>query len=200
MSVMITNVVRGLMFVVIAMIVADALYLPTIFAWAMLDPVEIQQALVPYIQSLDQIAFVFRWLTIAAFCGWIVAAGRNLVAAGFDDLEFSVASRVWWFFVPLANLVMPYRAMTEMWRASHGDPESDATPPLVALWWGVWLTGNIVMLIFSRFDDAEGVGPVLAIGGAKLIQAALAIALLVQITRAQGRLQIEEGELQDVFT
>lgn len=53
---------------------------------------------------------------------------------------------VGWFFVPFANLVMPFRAMRETWRISHapGDWRQAAAPDLLNWWWGLFLLTSIL--------------------------------------------------------
>src|SRR3546814_18564993 len=48
---------------------------------------------------------------------------------------------VGWFFVPIANLWMPFQAMRQLSKASTkpGDWEAAATSALLAWWWLFWL-------------------------------------------------------------
>ncbi|WP_163360139.1 DUF4328 domain-containing protein, partial [Enterobacter hormaechei] len=63
---------------------------------------------------------IWTLLTMCVFAWWIFRAGKNLVALGYVSLAFTPAVRIWWFLVPLANLVIPYHGMRELWNASHG--------------------------------------------------------------------------------
>jgi hypothetical protein len=49
---------------------------------------------------------------------------------------------VFWWFVPLASLVMPRRAIGELWHAYStrrtGEP-AQSTPAVFSIWWALWL-------------------------------------------------------------
>ena len=77
-------------------------------------------------------------------------------------MEFTPAWAVAWFFIPVANLFMPYRAMREIYRASEptrfgrdwGDAE---VPPMLPLWWGTWVALGVLAnreLVLLLRDDA----------------------------------------------
>lgn len=73
-------------------------------------------------------------------------AGANAHVVA-DGVDYTAGSGVWWHFVPIASLVKPASAMSEFYRASvaGGDRWRDRpTPPPVAWWWGLWLTGNVL--------------------------------------------------------
>ncbi|MGH7295409.1 MAG: DUF4328 domain-containing protein [Polyangiaceae bacterium] len=91
----------------------------------------------------------------ASVCAWVLVpvwmhrASSNLRGLGRYGMTFSPGGCAGWFFVPFANLVMPPRAMSEMWRAS--DPEADQGSwfaskgtPLVAVWWAAWLVAGVI--------------------------------------------------------
>lgn len=103
---------------------------------------------------------------VVAFCFWIHRAYRNLRALGNppQSLEYSPGWAVGWFFIPLANLVMPYRVVSEIWAKS--DPTARtrediiysvySAPALVVVWWVSWLVSNIGERLASRFyQDAR---------------------------------------------
>lgn len=77
----------------------------------------------------------FGWMLadLAACIGfliWVHGAQRNLPALGASGLEFSPLSAVIWFFVPVANAVVPAFVLNELWvktgrRVRHRDPLRD---------------------------------------------------------------------------
>ena len=135
------------------------------------------------------IAMVLWWLaTASTFCVWVMRAGNNLIALGHRDLEFTPASRIWWFFVPFMNLVRPYQAMRELWNASHGRQDLGDTVPLVAIWWGAWLLANfgglILIGVMERLDESLTTLYVQSVANVAL--AAAAISLVRGIARGQA--------------
>jgi hypothetical protein len=139
---------------------------------------------------------LFLFVTTIMFATWIHRAGKNLIAAGCEGLEFTPAARIWWFAVPFANLIMPYRGMRELWNASRGETFYGKDHPILIAWWAAWLAGGLLSVLsrVGAIDDR-----ILATTGSmvSLIQAPLAVVLLFQI--AGGQRQISGGPLTDVF-
>ncbi len=132
---------------------------------------------------------------VVAFLVWLHRASKNVPALGNpkSKVEFTPGWAVGWFFIPLANLVMPYRAVREVWEKS--DPavrsESDVmfTPPssggLLLAWWVCWIASNVVSNIAVRlqadahtYDAARSVAGVVIFSDLIDILAAV-LALLV---------------------
>jgi len=141
-------------------------------------------------------ALLLLFVTTIMFAIWIYRAGKNLVAAGYEGLEFTPAARIWWFAVPFANFIMPYRGMRELWNASRGEAFHGKDPPVLIAWWAAWLSQGLVgMLLRFELLDAEtlmSIGSVLGV-----VLAPLAITLIFQVARAQR--QINGPPLTDVF-
>lgn len=130
-------------------------------------------------------------LIVVTFSAWIIAAGKNLIAADFGDrLKFTPGSRVGWFFVPIANLWKPYQGMRELWNASHDDPGDDTNPPLVTYWWALWLLGIPLAIVDTLLFEILSLVVAVASSGA-------AILMVQEITRAQRKLLPDE--LHDIF-
>jgi hypothetical protein len=106
-------------------------------------------------------------LSIPVWMVWHYKAANNLAALGRAGMQFSPASQIWWYFVPFANLVQPYRAMQELYRASvlsgaaDGDPDLDVgggvqswqltvAPPVLLGWWLIHLASNVVQNLSFR--------------------------------------------------
>jgi len=82
--------------------------------------------------------------TVVIFAMWIYRAAANVVAAGIAGFDFTPGWAVGWYFIPFANLVQPFRAMRQIWNASHaGSSDLDRGDPILTLWWTVWLASNI---------------------------------------------------------
>jgi hypothetical protein len=73
------------------------------------------------------------------FLRWMYLAMSNVHALGAREVEspgWSVGS----FFVPFVNLVMPYTAMSQIWRASlSAERWKEEAAPIVGIWWTLWL-------------------------------------------------------------
>lgn len=153
---------------------------------------------------------------LAAGLAWLLwqhRAQANLWALGVPGLRFSPGRAVGWWFVPLANLVMPYLAVRELWRASTasggegpgqpgggpGPPERGPGPsgfPLVPLWWASWVGSSVLALVGAAVGDPRRVSTVIAQSGwfaaselATVVAAALALALVRGVERGQERLR-----------
>lgn len=182
---------------VTVMVVIDALWLPAILSGARAFPAAFGTYVTPVAETLDMAELVFRIATMIVFSVWIYIAGRNLVEAGYEDLEFSPGSRIWWFAVPIANLFKPYQGMRELWNASHGSEAYDAGSGLVATWWALWLASGIVsylVLATSTTGDTQSLWVASAIDVAVAVAAIL---LIHGIARAQRRLR--GPDLEEVF-
>ena len=111
--------------------------------------------------TLMLIRFLFALLeliiyvtTVVFFLMWLYRAYNNLRAFNPSRrLNYSPGWAVGSFFIPFANLVVPYRAVKELWQKS-GPPDeaflSEPGPPaLFPIWWLFWLlsafAGNISM-------------------------------------------------------
>ena len=86
---------------------------------------------------------------------WAGVAAHNVRAMGRQPLRFSPFTTVAWFFIPFANLYMPYRAIAEAWRASEpAQSFTDAKTPWALLAW--WLL-SLLSIIQDDSPTALGV-------------------------------------------
>ena len=92
---------------------------------------------------------------------WIYRAHANLRDAGMDGLEYTPGWAVGWYFVPLANLIMPFQAMRELWNASRGEEYQFAgvAPYEVKVWWAAWIGGGILSTVGTRILSLGEGGP-----------------------------------------
>ena len=96
--------------------------------------------------ALLQLAQLLLFLAAAiAFLCWLYRASANAHALGATDLIVKPGWSVGWFFVPLANLAMPYVAVRDLWKASARprDWQAERAPAAIALWWALWLLTGI---------------------------------------------------------
>lgn len=102
------------------------------------------------IAALALVAGIAGITTIVLWLMWQHRAHANLRALGVGGLGFTPGWAVGWWFIPFANIVQPFRAMSELWKGS--DPEAGAvdwkakrTPRLLIGWWTAWLLAFAVL-------------------------------------------------------
>jgi hypothetical protein len=130
-----------------------------------------------------------------AFHGWTYRASANIHALGGQGIRFTPSWAVAWYWIPIANLWMPYQVMSEIWRLSRNpvEPQSDATSRLLAWWWFCWLAfliGGSFQLRWStpmhgleEVISAEPLSIASSVFG--IITAGLALALIKRICALQ---------------
>ncbi|WP_424406700.1 DUF4328 domain-containing protein [Pasteurella sp. PK-2025] len=130
---------------------------------------------------------------------WIYRAHRFVhTSVNATEIKFTDAACVVYFFIPIANLFMPYKAMKETWLASES-PEAwqkKPTPITLIVWWLVWLLRiNLGFIFFlpraEYFKDIQGINDFSAL---MIIDSALAISLalifslvVLQVERIQNK-------------
>jgi hypothetical protein len=110
-----------------------------------------REALIGYIHT------AFLIIGIVIFLMWVYRANKNLHSFVNPVLKFTPGWAVGWFFVPFASLVQPYRAVSEISKASDPniDPALNSVDKLpasaiVSLWWALFLLSNFVSQIAFR--------------------------------------------------
>jgi hypothetical protein len=102
---------------------------------------------------LSILFFLAYFLTSVFFLRWTYLVKKNAMAFGASYLEFDFSPgwSVGYYFVPLANLVAPYKALRETFQASHPEFRPDAQrlewsdpPKLLPLWWALWLANGFL--------------------------------------------------------
>jgi hypothetical protein len=120
-------------------------------------------------QDSEDTAFAIFGFTILLFLPtgiawllWQYRAHANLRALGVANLKFSPGWVVGWWFIPFANIVMPYLTVRELWKAS--DPKAGAVDwkvrggaTIVGLWWAARLAMQALFQIAPAFAR-QGVG------------------------------------------
>ena len=118
-------------------------------------------ALAFFLLAMALISVVVYISTIIAFCMWLHRAYKNLSAFGALKLNHSPGWAVGSFFVPFVNLVVPYRAVKEVWQKSVPPEQSrlsEPSPPgWFALWWLFWLLSTWAGNISFRMSFTNGV-------------------------------------------
>lgn len=164
------------------------------------NPVMLLTALFTVLLAIIQLVVYIA--TVVVFLMWLYRAHENLAAFGVHkrQLQYSSGWAVGSFFVPFANLVIPYRAISEVWRKSLPNQESmfgEVSPPgFFPVWWGLWIATGILDQLYFRLswreevpsDATEAIG---AIGSVLGIFAAL---MAVKVVREIQRQQVETSK------
>ncbi|MEQ8316394.1 MAG: DUF4328 domain-containing protein [Phycisphaerales bacterium] len=144
---------------------------------------------------------------IVFLCIWTHRVAANVRALGADGLRYSPAWAVGWFFIPLANLVVPYGVFREIDRASQATGYVDReawkgnTPGVVVtLWWIAWFSQTIVQgasnVLTRRFPQEMStsvtVGVTLDVAASVILLGAGMFAILM--IRRIDRLQVESWQ------
>jgi hypothetical protein len=97
------------------------------------------------------------WLLLTAFLAgvvylwWVYHASSNLLALKSKGIRNTPGGTVWAHFMPIANLVLPYLALQEIWRASDPDsvngPRSWQNTPASPLIRVCWACGCLAWLL-----------------------------------------------------
>ena len=118
-------------------------------------------ALTLFILAMALVSALVYFSTVLAFCMWLHRAYKNLRAFGAFRLDHSPGWAVGSFFVPFVNLVVPYRAVKEVWQKSIPPEQSrlglPSPPGWFLLWWVFWLLGSCAGNISFRLSFNEGV-------------------------------------------
>lgn len=145
-----------------------------------------------------------QWLlgiaSVALVLQWIRMSNHNVRRLGARGMKFTPRSAVLWFFVPPANLWLPYLAMRELAKCSssplawHAEPVS----PLLAWWWGLLLSYAALLcasLYLSHHDHGiDGASVLSALNLAADVLAIAVCAVLVFIVQQISRLQLKQSE------
>ena len=119
----------------------------------------------PLFAGVAQLAGLLVWLCLAGICVWTFRATRNAQLLGLRT-TFSPGLAVGGWLIPLANLVMPYLAVRDLFPEGHRG-RRDA-----GIWWGVEITGVVLGIAAFAVALAVGSGAGLAVG---LVAAACAV-------------------------
>jgi hypothetical protein len=121
---------------------------------------------------------------------WQHRAHENLRALGVGGLSYSPGWAVGWWFIPIANLVLPYLVMLELWRASEpkGTPGwlRERIAALLPLWWISYL-GRQIPLVLRNAPGSSVAGAIvrtkllIATDLTSIVAAAFAIMLIRRI-------------------
>ena len=89
---------------------------------------------------------------------WLFVSAKINHLSGIKDLEISPGWSVGWYFIPFANLVMPYKSLKETFKASFNteDWQDIKVPYYFPIWWSTWIIGNIIYNASLRIESSLG--------------------------------------------
>ena len=159
---------------------------------------------------LNGIHLVLFIAAMVTFLIWLVQAHDNVRYLRGSQMKWPQALAVAGFFIPVANLLIPYLVMQEIWRGSDPetsepdelDPHRPANSPLILAWaivWNLlWVGFTIAFQIFKRpFNTGFWVASIFVL--ILPIPATFAILIIRAIVRRQEkRWQALIGENIDV--
>ncbi len=94
-------------------------------------------------------ATIFVWLIWQFFVHDLIAR-----TAGSPPLRFGRWASVGWWFVPFANLVMPYRVMQELWNRADG-LTSGSDDRRLRRWWVPWDAQVVLLYVMLFLGSSE---------------------------------------------
>lgn len=113
--------------------------------------------------AVTGVTVVWQLVMAIPFLKLLGRFNHNAWSFGAVGMKYTPGWTVGWFFVPLANLIQPVLAVQELWRVSQRGEGSWAArdaSPLVGVWWGLWLTRNVLGQISRAIAKGEGIGPI----------------------------------------
>ncbi|MCJ2185911.1 DUF4328 domain-containing protein [Novosphingobium beihaiensis] len=154
------------------------------------------------------LGFIIFLICLPPFLMWFNKALSNLHEAGLTGLTARPTWTTASFFVPVANLFIPFTAMRELWNRSHGEDEWQAKASVseVSIWWTCLLAGTLlvsfisVIGIFNYFTNLKiitpmGVNHALNLSGVCLwiVSALFLLRIIANVSNAQQALSDERA-------
>lgn len=163
----------------------------------------------PYSVSLDQANAADHAATTAAmlllvlllvggifFIVWLFRLRTDIDALAPDERHLAKGMAVGGWFIPLANLVLPFAVVRDVAKSSRpgrdewGAPRGSGVLWLVGVWWALWVVGAIGSR-FIHLSNAQSVGAVdsayrelIVLLAVEAVAGLLAIAVIEALTRA----------------
>lgn len=85
---------------------------------------------------------------------WLFVSAKINHLSGLTGLKVSPGWSIGWYFIPFANLVMPYRSLRETYKASFNieDWQDIRIPFVFPIWWTTWLLSSVLGSIYNRLS------------------------------------------------
>lgn len=137
------------------------------------------------------------------FLTWTYQANLNCHGFGGNDMKFTPAWSIGYYFIPFLNLVRPYQAMKEIWKVSS-DPknwQAQQGSAVLRWWWALWLIsgflGQMSFRLMMRVDSPSSlkVATLVSIisSSVEILLILLAVLLVTRIIEKQSKLTKSNG-------
>ena len=89
---------------------------------------------------------------------WLYVSSKINHLSEINNLSITPGWAVGWYFIPVANLIMPYRSLKETFKASFNtdDWENVEVPHDLPAWWTTWIIGNLFSNVSFRLSSNMG--------------------------------------------
>lgn len=111
---------------------------------------------------LAGLLFTIIWILVLLLCVVYTSRITFRMMKNLDVLEapgerMSPTMAVAWYFIPIANLLMPLRGVRQIWKGTF-DLASEPGPDdgVVTIWWVLWIISNITGTISLRMSIQSG--------------------------------------------
>ncbi|MEZ5955911.1 MAG: DUF4328 domain-containing protein [Hyphomonadaceae bacterium] len=119
------------------------------------------------IQTLASLTAYSQLLNVALFIASLIISAlmtyrtmSNVYKLKGGDGQAEAAWAVAWYVVPMANLVMPPRAVMKIWRGTFGEGrEASSRGSAIWWWWGCALASIVLHQVQLRANPAIGLIP-----------------------------------------
>jgi hypothetical protein len=97
-------------------------------------------------RAIGLVQIMLTAVTVIIFARWIYVLNDNKRRPGATGPLFTPGWAIGSFFVPFANLWLPYLAMKELWQVSADPRQWQNQQPgrLLPWWWFLWIAHNIL--------------------------------------------------------
>jgi len=132
-----------------------------------------------------ELAVVLNISTIISVCMWTSKSMINAWAEGEVRPTITPGWAAGWYFIPIACLWKPFRAVKEIWENLYGVSASKALLQTWWLFWGLYILAHIVSALIlsslNMFEEYELYSDVLLV--CKVLRILAAIFLIIVILR-----------------
>ncbi len=140
----------------------------------------------------------FLALAIASFCFWVYRANRDARVLGASGMFFSPAWAVAVGFIPVVNLIGPYRAVKEIYQASSRTAGAawsmEPVPFVLPMWWALWISSLAWNLVpYTTLTASSAVWGQAILEVLRALAALLLIIVVRSIERRQAASEVTHG-------
>jgi hypothetical protein len=123
------------------------------------EPVSIWMAFMGFVGLVQ---FPLSVITAVCFLMWVYRSYKNLKPLGAAETDFSPGWVIGFWFIPFANLVLPFMNMREIWNKSdpggygRGAARGEGvTLGSLGTWWALWLIANLManVSVYMQISD-----------------------------------------------